>query len=462
MDDIYYLELAEIAELIRTRQISPVELTHTMLGRIADVDRQLQSYVFVNGDNAVQKARELEQELLAGKWRGPLHGMPVAVKDLFERDGYAVAAGMPIRKGKIAHRTATAVRRLEDAGAIILGNLVMTEGAHGDHRPPDFPAPKNPWNANLWPGASSSGSGVATAAGLCFAALGTETGGSIRLPAAANGITGLKPTWGRVSRHGVFELSASLDHVGPLARSARDAGLVLGAIAGADPDDPTASPEPVDDYSTMLDGDLRGIRIGLDREVAYSDMSEVVASAFATALETILDLGATIVPIKLPDIRPMVAGYLPLSAVQTAVAHEAIYPASKEGYGPSLTELIELGLSLKATEFQKLLLLQMEFRGRVDELFERCDLLALPVLAKGVPTVSDMQDMTEDVIEGIVRYTSPFAMSGHPAISFPCGASPAGSPINMQFVGARFREALLVRSVHAFQGQSNWHRRRPL
>jgi len=239
MKDLHFLELTDLAELIRTRKLSPVEATHQQLDRIATLDGRLASYAHVTAERAMDEARAAEADIIAGRYRGPLHGIPLAVKDLFWTEGMPTSAGTTIYKSFRPAEDATAVRRLREAGAVLLGKLQMTEGAYSDHHPA-ITSPRNPWNADYWPGISSSGPGVAVAAGLCFGALASDTGGSIRWPSAANGLTGLKPTWGRVSRHGVFDLAPSLDHVGPMARSVADAAAILTAVAGADPADPTA------------------------------------------------------------------------------------------------------------------------------------------------------------------------------------------------------------------------------
>src|SRR6201991_5005358 len=286
--DLHYLGLIEVGKQIQARKLSPVEVTKAMLGRIDQLDARLKSYAHVMGDTALADAATAEKEIASGKIRGPLHGVPVAVKDLCWAKGAPAAHGMTIHRDFRPTEDATVVTRLKDAGAIILGKLQQTEGAYADHHPKIDP-PKNPWNADLWSGVSSSGSGVATAAGLCYGSLRTEnggarplpsaghtapgvcsgsldtdTGGSIRSPSAANAVTGLKPTWGRVSRYGAFELAATLDHVGTIARSAADAGAMLGVLAGSDVNDPTALLDRVPDYLAAAERDVQGLRIGLD------------------------------------------------------------------------------------------------------------------------------------------------------------------------------------------------------
>src|SRR5580698_2570687 len=254
---LHYSSLDEVARRLKARQLSSVELTRTLLDRIGRIDPRLKSFATLTPERALADAAARDAETAASKSRGALHGVPIAVKDLCNTEGVPTAAGMKIHRGNIPTEDATVVARLKAKGAVILGKLQMTEGAFGAHHP-SVAAPINPWNEAYWTGVSSSGSGVATAAGLCYASLGSDTGGSIRFPSTMNGLTGLKPTWGRVSRAGVFPLAESLDHIGPMCRSALDAALILGVIAGADPDDPTAAPLPVPDYAGSIDAGLKG------------------------------------------------------------------------------------------------------------------------------------------------------------------------------------------------------------
>ncbi len=262
-ESLYYLELVELTRRMHAKEISPVDATKAELDRIASLDKSLHSFALVTPEAALEQARQAESEIARGDIKGPLHGAPIAVKDLCWTTGVPTAAGMTIYRDFRPTEDATVVKKLRAAGAVILGKLQLTEGAFADHHP-DITPPVNPWNAAHWSGASSSGSGVATAAGLCFGSLGSDTGGSIRFPSAANGVTGLKPTWGRVSRYGVFELAATLDHIGPMARSAVDTAAMLGVIAGPDENDPTASQEAVPNYLAGIDRGVRGLRIGVD------------------------------------------------------------------------------------------------------------------------------------------------------------------------------------------------------
>ena len=460
--DLHYCELVEIGQRIQKRELSPVEATQAQLDRIAHLDGQLKSYAYVMASSALEQAHAAAKEIAAGKVRGPLHGVPIAVKDLCWTKDAPTAAGMTIYRDYRPSEDATVVSRLKGAGAVILGKLQLTEGAYADHHP-EIDPPRNPWDATLWPGASSSGSGVATAAGLCYGSLGSDTGGSIRFPSAANSVTGLKPTWGRVSRYGVFELAATLDHIGPMARSAVDCGAILGAIAGSDPNDPTAVLEPVPNYLANLSGSLRGTRIGVDPRWTSEGVDAAATRIFQDALRVAADLGAEILEIVVPDPTAMIDDWFPLCAVETAVAHEATYPSRKSEYGPGLAGLIELGLQQSGKDYQKIVLRREAFKGMVRALFEKVDLLAVPAQTFAAPTLAKMATLGEnpELITGLLRFSCPFDMTGSPTITLPGGFTESGGPIAFQFVGRHFDEARLVAAGDAFQRVTDWHRRHP-
>lgn len=461
-DALHYLELTELAARIKARDISALEVTRAQLGRIDDLDRELGSYVLVMAETAIAAAKAADAEIAHGRYRGPLHGVPIALKDLFWTKGVPTAVGTTLHRDFRPGDDATVVRRLKHAGAVVLGKVQLTEGAYADHHPAVTP-PKNPWNAAYWPGISSSGSAVATAAGLCFASLGSDTGGSIRWPSAAQGLSGLKPSWGRVSRHGAFELAATLDHVGPIARSAADAGVLLGVIAGYDPNDPTSLCDPVPDFLAAAAQDMRGLRIGVDAAWNNDDVDVTTQRVLADAIDAFRSLGADIVDVEFPDVTQAIADWTPNCAIEAAVAHEATYPARKDEYGPILAAMIEAGRALSALDYQKILLRRLALRGRVTALFETIDLLLIPVHPLPPVTLAMISTLGErpDLIAKLQRYTCPFDMTGHPTITLPGGASADGMPVAFQLVAAHLGEAVLVRSGAAFQRATSWHRRHP-
>lgn len=460
---MHYRDLTELAGRIAKREISAEAATQALLARIAKLEPALNSFALVTADMALEQAKTADGEIARGIHRGPLHGVPIAVKDLCAITGTPTGAGMALGMRRIAKEDATLVRRLKDAGAVLIGKTELSEGAYSDHHASITP-PANPWNAEYWTGISSSGSGVATAAGLCYGAIASDTGGSIRWPAAANGVTGLKPSWGRVSRHGVVELAASLDHVGTMARSARDAGALLGVIAGSDPRDPTALQDPVPDYLKTADDGVKGLRIGIDPAWNNDDVDGETADVLAEALAAFMELGAEIVPVRMPDVAQAIADWVPNCAIEAAVAHAATYAQHKDQYGAILSAVIETGRSLSATDYQRILLRRMDFRGRVNALFATMDMLLTPVQPFAPLTLAGIKTLGEqpDLIAKLQRYTCPFDMTGHPTITLPGGFTAQGMPVGIQLVATHLEEASLIRAGAAFQSITTWHQRRPL
>ncbi|MGV9869111.1 amidase [Rhodococcus koreensis] len=458
-DDLHYKELLEVAELIDKGEVSPVELTRSLLDRIEAVDQELGSYSDVLADSALEQAAIAEREIAAGNRKGPLHGVPIALKDIFDKAGVPTVAGMPIRIGQAAAKDSTVVRKLDEAGAVLLGKLHLTEGVYAEYVEP-FRPPRNPWDADRWAGASSSGNGVAVAAGLCFGSLGSDTGGSIRLPSASNGVTGIKPTWGRVSRAGVFELADTLDHIGPMCRSAADAAAVLAAVAGPDPQDPTASHAPLGVLVGVEPGRLDGLVLGIDERV-FGGIDAPTAAGVHAAVDTFVSLGARVEEVRMPDPTQAVDDWFGVCAAQTALAHRDTYPRHADRYGAALTELIDRGRAMSAVDHQRLLLRRAEFRGRIESLVHDVDALILPAMAFVAPLMERMIEMDDDTISGVHRFTCPFTMSGHPTITMPAGFSAEGLPTAVQLVTRNFEEQLLVRLGVSFQAVTDWHRRHP-
>ncbi len=461
-EDLHYLPLLEVSERIRRRELSPVTVLEATLDRIGRLDAAARSYTTLLADRARAAAVRAEAEINAGVWRGPLHGVPLAVKDLCATSFAPTSGGMPIRRNSTPDYDATVVRRLEDAGAVIIGKLKMTEGAYTSHHPDD-PTPLNPWSAAHWVGSSSTGSGVATALGLCFGSLGSDTGGSIRFPSATCGLTGIKPTWGRVSRHGILPLAASLDHIGPMTRSAADAAAILGVIAGADPNDPTAIQDPVPDYLTELGQGIRGITVGVDRAHNGDGIDGQVTEAARAAEDVLTALGARVVEVKFPPIEALLRGWIPFCAVETAIAHQATYPAQASAYGPDLANLIEHGRRMTAVELGAIMHERLEFSGRLAALFQDVDLLLMPTMPVPVPSLDRMAEYGQDdgVLLRMLRFTAPFDFAGNPTITLPAGIDAAGLPLSLQLVGPHVSEALLCRAGHAFQQRTGWHTSRP-
>ena len=461
-DDLAWLDLGALAARVRARELSATEVAQAMLRRIARLDPGLRAFALTTPELALAQAREVDARLARGEPAGPLAGVPVAVKDLCWTRGVPTAAGTTVFRDFVPVVDGTVVRRLREAGAVLLGKLQMTEAAFSAHHPEVVP-PRNPWDPDAWTGSSSSGSGVATAAGLCHGSIGTDTGGSIRFPAAACGVTGLKPTWGRVSRFGAFELAASLDHLGPMCRSAEDCGRVLAVISGPDEADPTALHAPAPGLEPDAPGRLDGVRIGFDEAWAAADAEPQVAAALDAARRALEDLGASIVPVSMPDTDPVVAAWLPICAAEAAVAHAPTFPSRRAHYGPMLAALLEQGLALSAAALQRALLARAAFSGRMAGLMTSVDLLLMPAMPLAAPSLERIGALRRDPDHRLrlQRYTAPFDMTGQPTITLPAGATPRGLPVAVQLVAGTLREDLLVRVGRAFQRVTDWHLRRP-
>jgi amidase len=457
----HYASLLDTAAALKSGQIFPVELTHSLLDRINRLQPSLHAYATVTEQTALEQAKQAEREITSGNYRGPLHGIPIAVKDLCRTKGIPTTAGMSIYAQYRPDYDATVVQRLRDAGAILLGKLALTEGASGDYHPTVTP-PVNPWNPAHWAGSSSSGSAVATAAGLCFGSLGTDTTGSIRYPAAANGVTGLKPTWGRVSRYGVFPLAESLDHVGPITRSAADAGAILAVIAGHDPNDPTSSTAPVPDYLANLDAHLDNLRVGIDPAYNETGADPQTVDMVRAARRVFESLGAEVKEVHVPNPDLLITSGLTSCAAEAAIAHEATYPSRRREYGP-LAGLLDVGRATTGMDVMKAQQSRLAFRGGLTELFSDIDVLLTPSQPPDNLTTERINQLwaTPQGTALMWRFTEPFNMSGNPTLTLPGGFTHDGLPLTFQLVARHLDEAILVRAGNAYQHATDWHQRHP-
>jgi amidase len=469
-DALHYLSLEAVARMIRSRAVSPVDLTRTMLDRIAKVDPLLKAYATVMRDGAMVDARAAARDIAAGQYRGALHGVPVAVKDLCYTKGVRTMGGTAALKDFIPDYDATVVAKLRAAGAVILGKLNLSEGATAGYNPA-MGVPLNPWNHDRWPRMSSSGSGVATAAGLCFAAVGTDTGGSIRNPASANGVVGLKPTYGRVSRYGVLDMAASLDHVGCLARAVADACAMFDAMAGRDPHDPTSLDAPPANTSAGLGKGVRGLRIGVDRSYALTGIDAGQAAALQAALKVLAGLGAQIVDVKMPDLSDMLSTWQTICGAEIVAAHRADYPARADRMGPYFRMFLEGGAKVTPQELAAARARRKAFSARFIAMLETVDAMAGP--AGGDPAWPITHAIQVGPLPAYhaawsaaaprsAEFTMPMDLAGTPAICLPCGFSPDGLPYSIQFSGRPLSEAMLCRIAHAYEQATGWHVRHPL
>ncbi|MDR3472918.1 MAG: amidase [Devosia sp.] len=461
-NDIPFASLTEISAGLKSGALSSLAVTETMLARIAAIDPQLNSYIKVTAEEAIAAAKAADAEIAAGRYRGLLHGVPIAIKDLFYTAGTPATFGSGAYLDFRANYTATVVERLLTSGAVLLGRLHLHEGAYGDHHP-KFGRPTHPYHKDYWPGGSSSGSGVATAAGLCFASLGSDTGGSIRFPSGLNGLTGVKPTWGRVSRYGVFTLADSLDTVGPMARSAADAAAVFDVIAGYDANDSTSLAAPVPNYSAALEGGVfgaRGMKIGIDWSYLGDDTHPEIIAAIKEALRVFEALGAIVTPVTVPDVLAVSASQPIIMETECANFHRELFLADRSGFGDLLSKAIERGLTYDPVKLANAYIVRDKFKGELLKTFTQVDAIVAPVMPRLGIRYDDMDSLFND-LPGSLRFTGPFNMSGSPTVTFPTGMSSIGLPLAMQLIGPHLSEAALLKAVHAFQQATAFHLQRP-
>jgi aspartyl-tRNA(Asn)/glutamyl-tRNA(Gln) amidotransferase subunit A len=464
-EDLCDLPLLDVAEKIRTRQISPVELTERVLARIDALDGTLNAFITVLAEQATRDAQKAEREILAGHHRGPLHGVPVSIKDLFATKDIRTSAGSRVLANHVPDHDATVIERLRTAGAIMVGKTNMLEFAYAAVHPDYGPTP-NPWDLTRSSSGSSSGSAVAVAAGMGYGSVGSDTGGSIRLPAAYCGIVGLKPTFGRVSRHGGIPVSWSADHFGPLTRTAGDAAALLGAIAGADPRDPTSGRVPVPDYVADLHGGVTGKRIGISDLYLRHHVDPMIRGLVERAISTFEGLGATVEEIVLPPPTEAVSALLAILMPEAAVYHLPWLREQPESYSSAVRERLELGAVTPAVSYIQG---QQVRRRLIDEFLaamEPVDLLVTPTgptaatLLEGDLITGDEAD--PQVLAALIHYSGPFNLTGFPAVSVPCGFTANGLPVGMQLVAKPWQEGPLLAAAHAYEQVTDWHIRLPV
>jgi len=468
MNDLVWKSMVELARLIKAREVSPVEVVQAHLDRIASLDGRLRSYITVMSDSALAAAKAAEAAVMSGETLGPLHGVPVGLKDLYCTKGVKTTGGSRILSDWAPPEDATVVSRLAGAGAIVLGKLNMHEFAYGpEGLNPHYGSPWNPWDAvtHRICGGSSSGSGAAVAAGLCPGALGSDTGGSIRIPASLCGITGLKPTYGRVSRAGVLPLAWSLDHVGPMCRTAADCALMLGSMAGYDPRDPTTSVLPVPDYLAALTGTVKGLRIGVLRPFFMESAAAAERRAVEQAVKTLEGLGASVHEVKLDTVKLAAGASSAVIAAEAYAYHEAWIKKRPQEYGADVRERLRVGAFVSGADYVNGQRARVLMRNEVDATLARLDVLVAPTTPISATPVGvgqvEIGGEKQPVRPTLIRFTRPFNATGHPAASVPCGFTAEGLPIGLQIVGRPFDEATVLRVADAYQRATDWHARRP-
>jgi aspartyl-tRNA(Asn)/glutamyl-tRNA(Gln) amidotransferase subunit A len=456
-DDLAYAGIRALGRRFRARELSPVELTTALLRRIERLDPKLHAFVTVTADRALAEAKTAEAAIAHGDGR-PLLGIPVAYKDIYATRGIRTTAGSALLENWVPDTDATCVARLQDAGCVMLGKLITHEFAWGIQKPEHrFPPAGNPWSPDHIPGGSSSGSGAALAAGLCVGALGSDTGGSIRGPAAFSGIVGLKPTYGRCSRAGVITLSWTLDHTGPMARTVEDCAYQLQALAGHDPLDPASSRARVSDYLGPLGQSIRGLAIGIaSRDFFLDDADPEVAAAFESSLAMLRSLGADVRDVKIPHIWDS-PSFMVIMASEAFSYHERDLRERPQVYGDLLRERLLHGGLYTGAEYVQAMRLRERLRREMLDVLRTVDLLATPTAPKPAPTFA----MAYDTSTGFPRSNMPpFNLSGLPALALPCGFTSGGLPISLQLAGRPFDEATVLRAGHAYEQATEWHTRR--
>ncbi len=465
--DLLTLTIAQAAPKLERRELSPVELTEAMLARIAAVNKQLNAYITVCDQQAREAAQAVERLIRAGYYLGPLHGIPIALKDNIYTRGVRTTAGAKILADFVPDEDATVTARLKRAGAIIVGKANMHEFAWGGTTDnPHYGTCRNPWNPERFPAGSSGGSGAAVAARTCLGALGTDTGGSIRLPSAVNGIVGIRPTIGRVSNYNVVPLAWTMDTVSPMTRTVEDCLTMFEVVAGHDPLDAHSAQVPVADYRAELGRGMRGLRIGLIRDYSLTHVQKAVGDAVRSALEAMERLGAQVEEIAMPSIHGNISAQLTIESCEPSTYHQEWLRARPQDYGEDVRTLLEMGEMYLATHYLQAQRYRSVLRKEFLAGFKQVDVFVTPTLPFtatpcGATEVVIENDRKEDMLSAIMQFTGVPSLAGLPALSLPVGFDPDGMPVGMQIIGRPFDEGTLFRIGHAYQGETHWHTRAP-
>ena len=464
--ELHYLSISEAADLISQKRLSPVALTQAHLTRIEATEPRLNSFITLLAYDALASAQTAEQEIQAGDYRGPLHGIPIGLKDLYYTKGILTTVGSKILRDFVPDYDATVTERFAEAGAVLMGKLQMHEFALGatSVNPHDGPA-HNPWDVDSITGGSSGGSGSAVGSGQVMAALGSDTGGSVRIPAGLCGIVGLKPTFGRVSRRGVFPLSFSLDTVGPMTRTARDAALIMNVIAGYDSRDPSSANMPDEDFTAALGQNMSGLLIGIPDEFFYDIIDPEVAEAMCVATGMLGELGATVERVSIPVLNHSLAISSTILIAEAAEVHTENLRDRPQDIGADVRGRLQTGALTSAHDYLKAQRARTEFNNQMAEVMERYDILVAPTSAIGAPKINqthiEIGGRQENALSLMSRLTRPFNICGFPTATIPSGFTSAGLPIGMQIAGRPFEDATVLQVADAYEQATDWHTRRP-
>ena len=466
MDQLSFQSVTELGRLYRSGEVSPVDVVREMLERIERIDPAINSYLTVTRELALAQAGRAEVEIRAGNIRGPLHGIPYAAKDLLFTKGVRTTVGSKVFDKFVPDYDAMVIEKLNDAGAVMIGKAGLHEWAYGvTSSNPHFGPVRNPWDTDRIPGGSSGGSTAALAAGLCSFSLGSDTGGSIRIPASLCGLTGLKPTFGRVSRHGVFPLGHTLDTIGPFGRTVEDAARVYEAIAGRDSNDDSSVDRPIADHVFSSEPNLAGKRVGVPRNFYFDGLAPGVELACRGAIAALADLGAEIVEIEAPDIEPYNTLHRLILLAEASSVHEKRLRERRQDFGDDVGMLLDQGLFVTATDYLDAQRKRRQICQEFNQIFDRVDVIATPAIpitaAKIGQLEIEVQGKTENVRLAMTRNIRALNLTGLPLMSVPCGFDPNGLPIGLQLIAPLFQEGALLDVGHAFQLSTDWHKRTP-
>lgn len=464
--DLFYLSAGELSRLIRKREVTPVEVVKAHLARVEALEPALNSFITLLPEQAMEEARVAEHEIESGKYRGPLHGIPIGLKDLFYVKGVRNTSGSKIFDHFIPDYDSTLALKLREAGAILLGKLNLHQFAYGPTgENPDYGNMHNPWDRERIPGGSSGGSASATASGQCTLAMGTDTGGSIRIPSALCGLVGLKPTYGRLSRYGMTVLSWSQDHPGPMTRTVEDCALVMNAVAGYDPHDPSSANMSIPDFTQSLTENIKGLRVGVPKEPFEDPVDSEVGHFVRSAIELLGKLGATIHEMSWPMYHESKAISSTILMAEATAYHSQLMKRHGSRLDPKVRLRLEAGLFISAVDYLQAQRARRLYYQQSCDLFKKVDLLAGPTVPITACNIGTEEVQIGNTLLGVIplltQHTRPYNLNGFPAITVPCGFSRNGLPVGFQLAGKPFDEATVLRGAFAYEQATEWHQRRP-
>ncbi|MBL41478.1 MAG: Asp-tRNA(Asn)/Glu-tRNA(Gln) amidotransferase GatCAB subunit A [Rhodospirillaceae bacterium] len=457
--DWHYKSIFEIHNDYKNLDILPSELVSYFYDRIEKLDPVLSAFICLTKNEAYKEAKIIDNYVKKGKFISPLMGIPIALKDICDIKGYPTTGGSNSRRDFVPKKNSTIVKKLKDSGAIIVGKLALTEGAFIEHAS-RMPEPKNPWNLEYSTGVSSSGAAVAVAAGLCTLAIGSDTGGSIRYPSICCGVTGVKPTFGRVSTFGIMPLAPSLDHIGPIGRNARDCAALMNVISGHDPDDPNSSFADIRNYLSTFELDIKGLKVGYDPEYNETDVDSQLYQAINKAMLFLSDLGVSLVEIKIPNTKKITPKFTDLVSAEAYSENKELLERGNE-LGQVYKELLINGSKLNNDSYVKLLKSSREFSNQLSKVFNSVDIIICPpwptaALNKTIDSLGDINNQGD-----LLRFTVPYNISGNPSITIPSGFNKEGMPLAFQLISSHFKEEKLFQLSNAYQLNTSWHLKHP-